>query len=329
MIEKTNVIYIITLLQALNYNYFTYRHCTLVKVIFFLKLQTNILINGKGTPFIGKPSTTNISQNPPKLGNIVFSPFLEISKNLPIYSRVFRCRKNGFDFVGQIKVNLSEINANLEVFNTNYFDYFDTPLKYVTVALKRTLLKKLLSEKNLPERLREVVLSLINNKKTESKSLSALDLINDSDSSLKEIFDKLNNEYFESKIKASIEWGKKVHKKNLTSFRFGSYDPEKQLIRIHPRLQQDFVPMSVLELTVYHEMCHQWAPMIRKKGMWIAHHPQFKEKEREYRFYHEAHSWEKKNWKKLMGPSSRKDIETDIDLPIEDNETLEIATLTG
>jgi hypothetical protein len=277
---------------------------------------------------MGKPSTTAISQNPPKLGNIVFNPFLEISKNLPTYSRVFRCRKNGFDFMGQIKVNLQEITVNLEVFNTNYFDYFDIPLKNVKTLLKNILLKKLLSEKNLPERLRGVVFSLVNNK-AERKNFSTLDLISDSEVSLKEIFDKLNNEYFGSKIKASIEWGKKVHKKNLTSFRFGSYDPEKQLIRIHPRLQQYFVPMSVLELTVYHEMCHQWAPMIRKRGMWIAHHPQFKEKEREYRFYDEAHSWEKKNWKKLMGPANRKNIETDIDLPIEHNETLEIVTLTG
>ncbi len=278
---------------------------------------------------MGKPPTTTISQNPLKLGNIVFNPFLETSKNLPIYSRVFRCRKNGFDFMGQIKINPQAITVNLEMFNTNYFDYFDTPLKNVTLSLKKTLLKKLLSEKNLPKRLREIIFSLVSNKNVGSKHFSAIVLINDSEVSLKEIFDKLNNEYFESKVEANIEWGKRVHKKNLTSFRFGSYDPEKRLIRINPRLQQYFVPMSVLELTVYHEMCHQWAPMIRKRGMWIVHHPQFKEKEREYRFYNEAHSWEKTNWKKLLGPTSKKNIETDIDLPIEHNETLEIATLTG
>jgi len=122
---------------------------------------------------------------------------------------------------------------------------------------------------------------------------------------------------------------KKVNKKNLTSFRFGSYDPEKKLIRIHPRLQQYFVPLSVLELTVYHEMCHQWAPMKRKKGMWVAHHPQFKRKEREYCFYDEALSWEKKNWKKLMGPTSKKNIKNKTDSPIKQNGTLEITTLAG
>jgi len=114
-----------------------------------------------------------------------------------------------------------------------------------------------------------------------------------------------------------------VNKNNLTSFRFGSYDPEKRLIRIHPRLQQGFVPLSVLELTVHHEMCHQWAPMKRERGMWIAHHLQFKEKEREYRFYDEARSWEKENWKRLMGPASKTNV------PIDQTKTIEITTLTG
>ena len=276
---------------------------------------------------MGGPSAT-VSKNHPRPGSIVFSTSREITENTQVYSRLFRCRKNKFDFIGQIKINLQEIAANVEVFNTNYFDYFDTPLKNVTLVLKNTLFTKLLSEKNLPERLREAILSLLNKKDAKKKS-SALDFINGRKVNLKEIFDKLNTEYFESKITASIEWGKKVNKKNLTSFRFGSYDPEKKLIRIHPRLQQYFVPLSVLELTVYHEMCHQWAPMKRKKGMWVAHHPQFKRKEREYCFYDEALSWEKKNWKKLMGPTSKKNIKNKTDSPIKQNGTLEITTLAG
>ena len=274
-----------------------------------------------------EPSTT-VSKNHPRPGSIVFSTSREITENTQVYSRLFRCRKNKFDFIGQIKINLQEIAANVEVFNTNYFDCFDTPLKNVTLVLENTLFTKLLSEKNLPERLREAILSLLNKKDAKKKS-STLDFINDRKVNLKEIFDKLNTEYFESKIKASIEWGKKVNKKNLASFRFGSYDPEKKLIRIHPRLQQYFVPLSVLELTVYHEMCHQWAPMKRKRGLWVAHHPQFKEKERKYRFYDEALSWEKENWKKLMRPVSKKNGKNKAEVSSKPCETLEITTLAG
>ncbi len=190
---------------------------------------------------MGGPSAT-VSKNHPRPGSIVFSTSREITENTQVYSRLFRCRKNKFDFIGQIKINLQEIAANVEVFNTNYFDCFDTPLKNVTLVLENTLFTKLLSEKNLPEKLREAILSLLNKKDAKKKS-SALDFINGRKVNLKEIFDKLNTEYFESKIKASIEWGKKVNKKNLTSFRFGSYDSKKKLIRIHPRLQQYFVPL--------------------------------------------------------------------------------------
>ena len=61
-------------------------------------------------------------------------------------------------------------------------------------------------------------------------------------------------------------------------------------------------------------MCHHWAPMKRKIGLWVAHHPQFKEKEK---------------WKKLMGPTSKKNIKNKTDSPIKQNGTLEITTLAG
>lgn len=277
---------------------------------------------------MGKPSTI-IPKKPLRLGSIVFSPSREVSKNTKVYSRLFRCRKDGFDYIGQIKIDLQNFVVNVEVFNKNYFDYFNASLNNVILTLEKILFTKLLLEKSIPEILRKIVFSLLNNKRVERKQSSTLDLIKDHKINLKEIFDKLNTEYFKSEIKANIKWGKKVHKENLTSFRFGSYDPEKQLIRIHPRLQQDFVPISVLELTVYHEMCHQWAPMKRERGMWIAHHPQFKKKEREYLFYNEARSWEKENWKKLMRPIRKKSIPDIESAPIEQNEILEITTLTG
>ena len=275
-----------------------------------------------------KPSTT-IPKKPLRLGSVVFSTSREVSRNIKIYSRLFRCRKDGFDYMGQIKIDLQSFIVKVEIFNKNYFNYFNVSLSNVTLALEKILFTKLLLEKSIPEILRETAFSLLKNNEVEREQPPNLDLIKDHKVNLKEIFDKLNAEYFKSEIKANIKWGKKVHKKNLTSFRFGSYDPKKKLIRIHPRLQQDFVPISVLELTVYHEMCHQWAPIRRERGMWIAHHPQFKEKEREYSFYNEARSWEKDNWKKLMRPIRKKNIPDKLSAPIEQNVILKVNTLTG
>ena len=277
---------------------------------------------------MGKPSTT-IPKKPLRLGSVVFSTSREVSRNIKIYSRLFRCRKDGFDYMGQIKIDLQSFIVKVEVFNKNYFNYFNVSLSNVTLALEKILFTKLLLEKSIPEILRETAFSLLKNNEVEREQPPNLDLIKDHKVNLEEIFNKLNTKYFKSEIKATIKWGKKVNKKNLTSFRFGSYDPKKKLIRIHPRLQQDFVPISVLELTVYHEMCHQWAPIRRERGMWIAHHPQFKEKEREYSFYNEARSWEKDNWKKLMRPIRKKNIPDKLSAPIEQNVILKVNTLTG
>jgi len=152
------------------------------------------------------------SENSPRPGSIIFGPSRGIRKNMQVYSRIFRCRKDGFDFMGQIKIDHQETMVNVEVFNEHYFDCFDTSPKNIISVLEKTLLTKLQSEKNLPASSREVISSLSTKGKTKNKHPSTLDLINDYKVNLKEVFDKLNTEYFESKIEANIEWGKKVNK---------------------------------------------------------------------------------------------------------------------
>ena len=53
-------------------------------------------------------------------------------------------------------------------------------------------------------------------------------------------------------------------------------------------------------------MCHQWAPSVKRNGVWRDHHADFKAKEKEYRFYQEARRWEKLNWKKFLTPIPEK-----------------------
>ena len=248
-----------------------------------------------------------------RIGTVVFGPDRETRENLKTYSRLFKCRKNGFDFMGQIKIDFQDLKLDMEVFNQSYFECFDVCKEEVGLTLEKKLLSKLLSGRGLSEKFKETVQNFVDRGGVKNSSNLEPKISINGKIDLQEMFNRLNTDYFEGKINADIEWGKKVNKKNLTSFRFGSYDPEKKLIRIHPRLQQDFVPRSVLELTMYHEMCHQWAPMKRKKGMWVAHHPQFKEKEKKYCFYEEARAWEKANWKKLMRPVSEKNSKNNVD----------------
>ena len=156
-----------------------------------------------------KKAFPTVSKTSPRPGSIAFGSVRETIENMRVYSRLFRCRKSGFDFIGQIKVEFQNVAINVEVFNANYFDCFDTSMKNVVLALEKILLAKLMSEKNLSERLRETVCALLKKKKVENESSSKLEIISDRKIDLKGVFDQLNIEYFENKIKADIEWGKK------------------------------------------------------------------------------------------------------------------------
>ena len=54
-----------------------------------------------------------------RLGTIVFGPARETEENLHPYSRLFKCRKDGFDFMGQIKIDFQILKLDIEIFNAN------------------------------------------------------------------------------------------------------------------------------------------------------------------------------------------------------------------
>lgn len=259
-----------------------------------------------------------------------------VEKNHPavVYTRVFRCRKNGFDYLGQVQIEQDGPRVRLEIFNENYFGHFEDEKNTVLSFLKAVLLSRLMKDGDFPSGYKSLILSFLKPKvrpKVEAfpakESEHCISTIPPHPSlslggcspegrievrrsangfDLKEIFDRLNAEYFDNKIQAEIGWGRDSKKKNRSGFRFGSYDRVKKQIRLHPRLNQEFVPFTVVELTVYHEMCHQWAPSFKRNGTWRDHHPEFKAKEKEYRFYQEARFWEKQNWKKFLQPIAEK-----------------------
>ncbi len=270
-------------------------------------------------------------------GVLSFGKSVEKKGPPAVYSRVFRCRKKGFDYLGQVQIQQDGPKLLVEIFNENYFSYFEGGKKAVLDSLETVILRRLMNEGDLSSEYETLILSFLEARtqpaietlpakegelcistisphpsllprgaKGLSSSPAMEERIEANGFDLQEMFDRLNREYFEDKIQAEVGWGRDSKKKNRSAFRFGSYDRAKQLIRIHPRLNQEFVPHAVVELTVYHEMCHQWAPSVKRNGVWRDHHADFKKKEKEYRFYQEARSWEKQNWKKFLIPITEK-----------------------
>ena len=216
-------------------------------------------------------------------------------------SRMFTLKKNGMDYVGQVRVRPGSPAVRIEVFNESYFEDFDQSEAAVLSNLTTKVLGRLLKDKKLPEAVKTPILEYIEDQEPVSEEEIVPIAVDERD--LDEIIERLNQEYFDDKVQAKIMWGRDVKSRNKSGFRYGSYDEGKKLIRIHPRLKQDFVPQCVLELTVYHEMCHQFVPSYKKNGTWQSHHPEFKRKEREFKDFKDARNWEKHNWHRLLLPS--------------------------
>ena len=90
--------------------------------------------------------------------------------------------------------------------------------------------------------------------------------------------------------------------------RFGVYLTDAQLIRVHPALDQAFVPRYFVEFIVYHELLHHAIPPVRLNGRYQIHSPAFRRREREYPAYAEATAWRKQFLRRLLGSNRRRSL---------------------
>jgi len=112
---------------------------------------------------------------------------------------------------------------------------------------------------------------------------------------LREIFDSLNNNYFGAGITASISWGKQNSRRAVRKRTLGSYCRHSNTIRINPVLDRRNVPHYFIEYVIYHEMLHSAVREERKNGRRPMHTSEFRKRERLFKEYDKAISWEKSN----------------------------------
>lgn len=117
---------------------------------------------------------------------------------------------------------------------------------------------------------------------------------------LEQIYHDLNQMYFDNRVQASITWGRRPPKRPRTSIRFGSYDANQRLIRIHHLLDQAFVPQYFVESVVFHEMLHQLIPRQRVNGRWSIHPPAFHQAEQHFLYYEQAKGWQRQYLMQLL-----------------------------
>ena len=125
---------------------------------------------------------------------------------------------------------------------------------------------------------------------------------------LKEIFDDLNQRFFEARLRAFVTWGRRTSARSRSrSIHFGSYNWTRQVIRIHPDLDRGFVARNFLESVLFHEMLHVDLGVSRgRDGRRCAHSAEFRRRERAWSGYARAVQWERANLHRfLRGPAAR------------------------
>jgi len=110
---------------------------------------------------------------------------------------------------------------------------------------------------------------------------------------LKQLFEDVNQRHFQGSIEAAITWGQMPTVRRRRSIRFGSYSHELKLIRIHPLLDQPFVPRYFVRYVVFHEMLHAHLGISEtESGRRRIHTPEFRALEEVYPDYERALAWQ-------------------------------------
>jgi hypothetical protein len=109
---------------------------------------------------------------------------------------------------------------------------------------------------------------------------------------LKEIFNKVNGQYFNfSIIPPVLGWSL-----NKSYRRLGFYDHQRNLLVVSKILDGRRVPDYVVEYLMYHEMLHMVHPVKSKNGRRVIHSSQFKNDERNFKEYQAAIKWLKRRY---------------------------------
>jgi hypothetical protein len=121
---------------------------------------------------------------------------------------------------------------------------------------------------------------------------------------LLELFEGINERYFDGAVNAVITWGKRPTRKARSAprrtIKLGSYSAVDRLIRVHPALDQKWVPRYFVAYIVYHEMLHHVIPGSRGLGRVNLHPPEFKEREKQFRHFERALEWERRRVARLL-----------------------------
>jgi len=110
------------------------------------------------------------------------------------------------------------------------------------------------------------------------------------------IYKQMNQEYFADELDLQITWYGEANRLFRSRINFGLFSDPLKLIKVHRSLDQPDIPDYFVEYVVYHEMLHNvCVPYVEKGGNTVIHTSEFKEREKQFKYFHEACRWLKRH----------------------------------
>jgi predicted SprT family Zn-dependent metalloprotease len=102
---------------------------------------------------------------------------------------------------------------------------------------------------------------------------------------LEKVRKEVNREFFNGRVKCSVEWGRASSARGATrssSIRYGSWHSDSRTIRVNPRLDDPKVPSEFIRYIVFHEMLHAVVPARKSGSRTVYHTDQFRTLEKAF-----------------------------------------------
>ncbi len=119
---------------------------------------------------------------------------------------------------------------------------------------------------------------------------------------------EVNRDEFDGAVNVPVTWGRLPTLRRRRSIRLGSYSADDHLIRIHPHLDQSFVPEFFVRYIVFHEMLHAFLGIeVGPTGRRRIHTREFNARERAYPDFARAVAWhdDHANLARLLRPARK------------------------
>tara|TARA_B100000029_G_scaffold37474_1_gene35220 strand:- start:429 stop:833 length:405 start_codon:yes stop_codon:yes gene_type:complete len=108
---------------------------------------------------------------------------------------------------------------------------------------------------------------------------------------LRAYLDQENQAHFDNQFRGQIGWSRRTKGRRRRTIRLGSWNADRKLIRIHPVLDDPWVPDYVLRFVIFHEMLHAVLGSQERGGRRVFHTKAFREQEQAHPDFNRAEGW--------------------------------------